>query len=180
MFGAGGIRFMNLAWYWHILRLTFTTSLTPVLCIATIVGLFRWARTSAFHWWLAAVIISTVVIGYGNRHEWYRLPLVVIAAVFAGGALRSKLSASVPRSFFVISVVLFFLTSAAIQTRRYLRPTAEPLCRLARELHERTPPAALIIAADDGDPVVFYYAHRKGWHLLERDGIYNGNPRSHC
>jgi hypothetical protein len=33
----------------------------------------------------------------------------------------------------------------------------------------------LIIAADDGDPTVFYYAHRKGWHFLE-DGIYQGNP----
>jgi hypothetical protein len=27
-----------------------------------------------------------------------------------------------------------------------------------------------------GNPAVFYYAHRKGWHFLERHGIYNGNP----
>jgi hypothetical protein len=33
----------------------------------------------------------------------------------------------------------------------------------------------LIVAADEGDPTVFYYAHRKGWHLPE-DGIYQGNP----
>ena len=176
MFGAGGIRIMNLAWYGHILRLTFTTSLTPALFIAAIVGLFRSARTSMFHWWLAAVVISIVVIGYGNRHEWYRLPLVAIAATFAGAALSSKWVASARPSFLVIFVTMFFLASSAIQTRRYLAPTAEPLCRLARELRERTPPDALIIAADDGDPVVFYYAHRKGWHLLERDGIYNGNP----
>jgi len=33
----------------------------------------------------------------------------------------------------------------------------------------------LIIAATDGDPTVFYYAHRKGWHFLG-DGVYDGNP----
>jgi hypothetical protein len=33
----------------------------------------------------------------------------------------------------------------------------------------------LIIAATDGDPTVFYYAHRRGWHFLG-DGVYDGNP----
>jgi hypothetical protein len=27
-----------------------------------------------------------------------------------------------------------------------------------------------------GDPTIFYYAERKGWHFLENDAIYNGNP----
>ena len=31
-------------------------------------------------------------------------------------------------------------------------------------------------AADNGDPTVLYYAERKGWHVLERDGIYYGEP----
>ena len=35
----------------------------------------------------------------------------------------------------------------------------------------------MIIAADTGDPTIFYYAERKGWHFLEEDGIYGGNPR---
>ena len=39
-----------------------------------------------------------------------------------------------------------------------------------------TPPDALIIAADMGDPTIFYYAERKGWHFLEQNAIYNGNP----
>jgi hypothetical protein len=34
----------------------------------------------------------------------------------------------------------------------------------------------LIVAADMGDPTIFYYAQRKGWHFLEKDAIYNGNP----
>ena len=44
-------------------------------------------------------------------------------------------------------------------------------------LQRTTPAEALIVAADDGDPTIFYYAGRKGWHFLEKDGIYNGEPR---
>jgi hypothetical protein len=35
---------------------------------------------------------------------------------------------------------------------------------------------ALIVAADMGDPTIFYYGQRKGWHFLEKDGIYAGTP----
>jgi hypothetical protein len=42
-------------------------------------------------------------------------------------------------------------------------------------LDEATTSNALIIAATDGDPTVFYYAHRKGWHFLG-DGVFQGNP----
>ena len=27
-----------------------------------------------------------------------------------------------------------------------------------------------------GDPTIFYYAERKGWHFPEHDAIYNGTP----
>jgi hypothetical protein len=44
------------------------------------------------------------------------------------------------------------------------------------ELKRTTPANSLIVAADNGDPTIFYYAERKGWHFLEKDGIYEGNP----
>jgi len=31
---------------------------------------------------------------------------------------------------------------------------------------------------DGGNPTIFYYAKRKGWHFLEQNGIYNGNPKN--
>jgi 4-amino-4-deoxy-L-arabinose transferase-like glycosyltransferase len=173
MFGAGGIRVMTLGWYSQILQLTFMTSLTPALFILAIIGLFRPARTWAFHWWLGAMILLIVLAGYGNRHEWYRLPLVTIAAALAGGAISSL---GQGKTALVPLALILFLIPAAIQAHHYFAPTAEPLCLLARTLGERTSPGALIVVADDGNPVVFYYAHRKGWHFLERDGIYNGNP----
>ena len=32
------------------------------------------------------MVLFVIVVGYGNRHRWYQLPLVPIAATFAGAA----------------------------------------------------------------------------------------------
>src|SRR6266567_8494259 len=99
-FGEGGIRIENFGWYWNIVRLTATLSLTPVLSIMAIIGLFvapRQKYSGLFHWWFAAMILFIIVVGYGNRHPWYQLPLVPIAAVLAGAAcafVGSKISSS--------------------------------------------------------------------------------------
>src|SRR6266545_3959422 len=77
------------AWYWHIARQTATSSLTPVLAIMGLIGLFVAPRSdysALFHWWLVAIVLFIVVVGYGNRHPWYQLPLVPITAAFAGAA----------------------------------------------------------------------------------------------
>jgi hypothetical protein len=47
---------------------------------------------------------------------------------------------------------------------------------LGLELKTVTPRDGLIVAADNGDPTVFYYAERKGWHFLEQNGIVIGDP----
>src|SRR5207253_10119495 len=88
-FGEGGMRIENFAWYWNIMRLTATSSLTPILSIMAIIGVFvapRGRYAGLFHWWLGAMILFIVVVGYGNCHPWYHLPLVPIAAAFAVAA----------------------------------------------------------------------------------------------
>ena len=181
-FGEGGIRIENFGWYWNIVRLTATLSLTPVLAIMAIIGLFAASRGKyawLFHWWLAAMVLFIIVVGYGNRHPWYQLPLVPIAAAFAGAAcafFRSKISSRV----IVMTLSILLASSFAIIAYLYLRPLYESSAAQLRdaglELRKTTAPDSLIIAADTGDPTIFYYAERKGWHFLEEDGIYNGNP----
>ena len=181
-FGEGGIRIENFGWYWNIVRPTATLSLTPVLAIMAIVGLFvapRGKYAWLFHWWLASMILFIIAVGYGNRHPWYQLPLVPIAAAFAGAAcafLRSKISSRVV----VMTLSILLASSFAILAYLYLRPLYESSAAQLRdaglELRKTTAPDSLIIAADTGDPTIFYYAERKGWHFLEEDGIYNGNP----
>jgi hypothetical protein len=60
--------------------------------------------------------------------------------------------------------------------RPFYESSAAQLRDAGLELKKVTPPDALIVAADMGDPTIFYYADRKGWHFLEKDAIYNGTP----
>jgi 4-amino-4-deoxy-L-arabinose transferase-like glycosyltransferase len=193
LFGAGGIRIESFSWYWEIARRTATSSLTPVLAILALIGLFVAARSKParsatasqagrsllFHWWLAGMILFIVVAGYGNRHPWYQLPLVPIAAAFAGtacGFFASKISSR----GVAITLSIILVTSFAILSWVYMRPfygsSAAQLRNAGLRLSKTTAPDALIVAADTGDPTIFYYAHRKGWHFLEIDGVYAGNP----
>ena len=182
LFGAGGIGIENFSWYWNITRRIATSSLTPILAMMALIGLFVAPRSKfsgVFHWWLAAMILFIFVVGYGNRHPWYQLPLVPIAAVLAGAAcafVGSKISAS--RIAIILSILLAssFASLAYLYVRPLYRSPAAELRDAGLELKKTTATDALIIAADTGDPTIFYYAERKGWHFLEKDGIYDGNP----
>lgn len=181
-FGAGGFRIMRGAWYWELVRQTAFSSLTLALFALALLGALvvpRGKQTRLFHWWLAAMLLFIFVAGYGNRHQWYQLPLVPIAAVFAGCvcawiAARARL----PRALLApgaMLLVLSFGSSSYFCVQPLYRPAAAGLRNLGLELNEATTANALIIAATDGDPTVFYYAHRRGWHFLG-DGVYDGNP----
>ena len=182
-FGAGGIRIEKFLGYSKIVRLTGISSLTPILSVLALAGLFvapRGKYKRVFHWWLAATILFIIVVGYGNRHPWYQLPLVPITAAFAGAAcafIRSKISDSrVAMIMFSIFVAISFSVLSCFYLRPLYRSAAAELRDAGLELRKLTAPDALIIAADNGDPTIFYYAERRGWHFLEKDGIYQGNP----
>src|SRR5438128_3794065 len=183
LFGAGGIGIENFSWYWNITRRIATSSLTPILTIMALIGLFVAPRSKfsgLFHWWFAAMILFIIVVGYGNRHPWYQLPLVPIAAAFAGAScamIGSKISGSRVAGV-ILSILLAssFASLAYLYVRPLYRSSAAELRDVGLELKKTTAADALIIAADTGDPTIFYYAERKGWHFLEQDGIYDGNP----
>ena len=132
-----------------------------------------------FHWWLAAMIVFIVVVGYGNRHRWYQLPLVPIAAAFAGAGcafMGSKISSRLAAITSSILLAVTFLILAFVYVRPFYESSAAQLRGAGLELKKATPPDALIVAADMGDPTIFYYGKRKGWHFLEQNAIYNGTP----
>jgi len=192
-FGAGGVRIESFSWYWNIARQTATSSLTPVLCIMALIGLFvapRLQRVSTagsprsrysrlFQWWLAAMILFFVVVGYGNRHRWYQLPLVPIAAAF-GGAACAFLGSKMSSRLLAMTLSILLASSFALLSYLYVRPLYESSAAQLRdaglELNKMTAPGALIVAADMGDPTIFYYGQRKGWNFLEKEGIYAGTP----
>ncbi|PYK82621.1 MAG: hypothetical protein DME41_08880 [Verrucomicrobia bacterium] len=195
-FGAGGVQIMSAAWYLKIVKEIVTSTLTPFVFVLGGVGVLvtrtcpeRQSNgsiprprdaTRMFHWWLAAMILFIVIVGYGNRHQWYQLPLIPIAAVFAGVTcvfVGSKISSRVVKRSLSILLAALFSFSVFGYARGFYRPSAAPLRDAGLKLKAVTPSNALVAAADNGDPTVLYYAERKGWHFLEKNGIYDGEPR---
>ena len=183
-FGAGGVRLESFSWYRDIAQQTATSSLTPMLAVMALIGLAvapRGKYGRLFDWWLVAMVVFVVSVGYGNRHPWYQLPLVPIAAAFAGAAcnfFRSKISSRLA----VVGLSILLASSFAILAFLYVRPFYESSAAQHRnaglELHKITTSDALIVAVDGGNPAIFYYAKRKGWHFLEQNGVYGGNPEN--
>src|SRR5437870_2873546 len=163
----------------------------PSLSLA-LIGLYffmRWIDDETPMLFLGAVIaisfallmkLPSAVVGYGNRHPWYQLPLVPVAAAFAGAAcpfIGSKISSSrVAMMTWSILLASSFAILAYLYVRPRYRSSAAQLRDAGLEFRKSTAPDSLIIAADNGDPTIFYYAERKGWHFLEQDAIYDGNP----
>jgi hypothetical protein len=125
------------------------------------------------------MVLFIVIAGYGNRHRWYQLPLVPIVAAFAGAAcafFASKISWRPAAITLSILLAGFFAILSCLNVRPLYEASAAQLRDAGLELNKITPSDTLIVAADTGDPTIFYYAKRKGWHFLEEDGIYAGNP----
>ena len=181
-FGEGGVRLMPFSWYAGILRRMLGPGLTIIPCVLMSFGLFVWrtSRSAMFYWWLAAMILFVVVVGYGNRHPWYQLAFVPIAAAFSGSAM-AYISSRLRRWPWLgpaagVLIALVFAVQSYIATQTYFRPAAADLRELGLALKKRTATGAVVVVADYGDPTALYYGERKGWHFLEKDAIYNGHP----
>src|SRR4029453_14925417 len=99
-FGENGLRIESFSWYWDIVRETATSSLTPILTVMALIGLFvapRSKYSGLFYWWLVGMILFVVIPGYGNRHRGDKFPPGPTAAVFSGAAcafVGSKIASS--------------------------------------------------------------------------------------
>ena len=69
-----------------------------------------------------------------------------------------------------------FAVLAYWSMRPLYRSSAAELRNAGLELRKTTARDSLIVAADNGNPTVFYYAERWGWHFPKTNGIYDGNP----
>jgi hypothetical protein len=179
-FGTGVLEIAEVGWYVEIFHRLATSSLTPIVSAAMLVGLFVPARTAyawVFHWWLLALLVFIVLAGWGNHeHDWYQLPIVPVAAVFAGRACDwgfRRVTQRAGATFARIGTGVFVAGLVAV-SYLCIAPHYEPK-RLAwwqagLALNRLTPPDALALIADDGDPTALYYSQRHGWHFLQNFG----------
>ena len=147
--------------------------LTPIGLTLFIVGVFQKVQSKReylFHFWLLAIIIYFIVLARGNWvHDYYQLPLVPVAAIFAGKALAMLFNTTQERKIGVFALLaVALLASVSI----YL----PPLYKIDDAQHEAgpaidklTPKDALIIAGDGYAPTLLYYANRKGWLIAPEE-----------
>lgn len=178
-FGGRGLKLVSLANYMNILHLTVTSSLTPLVSAAMLVGIVlptpgKFRRV--FHWWLLAIILWVFLAGRGNRHQWYQLPLVPVAAAFAGGALDfafQHLKHGAKPLLFILGCIFFVALSylSYYYVKPLYRPWGIPSLHAGSELDHLASPDALVMAANNGDPTPLYYSRRRGWHFPQASNL---------
>jgi len=148
------------------------TLLYPGYALALLGLLWGWRdpKIGLLKVWLLGVVISFFLVAGGTIvHVYYTIPLVLPGAVFAGYAI-TRLWFLPQRALRIWGrgvVMLSFIVIAGVSVEKLLRWTKPDgaTFRAALMAKELTPPGSLLLACDDGQPELLYYADRKGWHL---------------
>jgi 4-amino-4-deoxy-L-arabinose transferase-like glycosyltransferase len=182
--GSDGLALADLPLYVLIVRRLVGSSLTPLVAATMLAGIFIPCRAKygrVFHWWLFVTCIFVLIAGHGNRHPWYQLPMVPIAAALGGRAFDfglKRLAALTDSRVIEASVAAIVLCALAFGSYLYVKPLYDPWAIPLREAGENidriAPPEALTIFVADGDSSEIYYSRRKGWHAF--DDNYWGEP----
>ena len=136
-------------------------------------------KEALFDWWLLAVLVYILIVARGNQvHEYYQLPIMLPAAVFAGKAFArywpSERAAFAARPFvrglFPLLLVGFcVLSGLRLRVLWGREDSASPLFHLAATVQDTTTPGALVVAVSEGNPIVLYRCDRKGWNSSPDD-----------
>ncbi len=186
IFGGEGFGIASAQAYLTILHVNFWPYLTPVPVLLAAAGIFSFGKKhrngKLFHYWLLAMIAFVFLVGYGNRHPWYQLPLVPIISAFAAGAcdrgLRRLTRDAVPSRAYCAAAVGLMAVLAGLYYvgLGYNYTSSDISCVQAAETVDRMAPAeGRVLIADDGNPSCMYYSRRTGWHFWtprdDRDAI---------
>ncbi len=182
--GSDGLALADLPLYVLIVRRLVGSSLTPLVAASMAVGLFIPYRSRygwVFHWWLLATCIFVLIAGHGNRHPWYQLPAVPIAAALGGRAFDfalRRLAALTGSTLVEACAAAMLLCALAWGSYEYVKPLYDPWAIPLREaglnIDRIASPGSLTIFVADGDSSEIYYSRRKGWHAF--DDNYWGDP----
>ena len=175
--GSDGIALADLPAYTLIVHRLVASTLTPLVAVSMLVGLFLPSPAKhgrVFHWWLIAICLFVVMAGHGNRHPWYQLPVVPVAAAFGGRALDfalrrlGALTGSKITESFVGMILLAALTLVSYtHVRPLYDPWAKSLWKAGHAIDRLAPPDALAVYVVGGDSSGIYYGRRNGWHAFD-------------
>ncbi len=173
---------LTLKWYNDILFKSIAERhLTYAGFIPFVIGLFiprQSLKEHLFDWWLIALVVYFFIVTTGNQiHEYYQLPFILPAVVYVAKTFDRYLSLQAfphhwrqRRTFTTVLLlclcgipILSFLRVSTFMKGERLDGS---LFQLAQSVQTSTRRSDLVIAVDNGDPVVLYRVDRKGWHSL--------------
>lgn len=155
--------------------------LTYPAFILFVAGLFlprHRSQERLFDYWLLGVVGYFLIVPRGNSiHEYYQLPFMLPAVVYIGKTCAVYIFpySEKPRPKLNILAWLVFILLLAVIPLSFLRykesfaqreiPNS-PMTRLADEMSILSAPHDLVITVSEGDPLLLYRSHRKGWVVL--------------
>lgn len=184
MFGSDkwgmGAPLLTIKWYNDVFFKSIAERhLTYAGCVPFLIGLFQ-KRSSAgervFDLWIVGIFIYFAGVAVGNQvHEYYQLPIAIPASIFIGKAFqryldpsrfRNEWMSSRLRTVLLVLSLLGLAVLSALRLSSYFRgeDRQSPLFQLGDAVQRQVPKGSLIIAVNEGNPVVLYRCDRKGWH----------------
>jgi 4-amino-4-deoxy-L-arabinose transferase-like glycosyltransferase len=139
-----------------------------------------------FDWWLISCVVYLLIVAGGNKaHEYYQLPVILAASVFAGKAFskylsltnikQSHLAHKLRFTFFALCLllipVLSFLRVSNFLTRETYDGTD---FKIANGVKLNSLKDDLIITVSNNSPIYLYLCERKGWATVPEavDSLY--------
>ncbi|MBC5806354.1 MAG: ArnT family glycosyltransferase [Candidatus Eremiobacter antarcticus] len=125
-------------------------------------------RACFFGAWFAALCLYAFVVVNVERVDYYLMPFVPFAALYASGALDHLLSLLAPRTsrsfggYAAMAAALFLTCYAGMLAVHPYYTWSRPVYSAATELRSRLAPGSLIVMGHY-DPSVLYTIGRRGW-----------------
>lgn len=165
--------FIDPKYYSTIFGFQYNLGLLPIGIFLFLVGVSLKLKASQklLYYWLAGVVGYFIIFSrHVSVHEYYHLPLLPIAAIFAGIGLEKIIKQLrglvVSRNLLLFVLACFYLVSSMIVVvnRGYkLIPRFNYVLETANAIKNSTKPSDLIIGSMDAGPSLVYYSNRTGW-----------------
>lgn len=165
--------FIDPKYYSTIFGYQYNFGLLPLGIFLFLVGIALKLKGSQklLYYWLAGVMGYFIIFNrHVMGHEYYHLPLLPIAAIFASIGLEKiikQLSGlAVNRNLLLFALACFYLISSmvVVVNRGYkLIPRFNYVLETAKAIENLTSSNDLIVGSMDAGPSLVYYSSRTGW-----------------
>src|SRR6185503_9165311 len=149
-------------WFAHLYLLYFGV---PVVAVALFTRPAA-AEENVVRAWLVAALVGALIVARGTFvHDYYLLLVSIPVAYYVGKGFAPLFDRGTPgwvRAALALCAIGMVVVASSVY-RGYLRresPAQSAVYRLASAVRRETPADARMVAVDDGDPTLFYLAHR--------------------